>query len=110
MSKSPYRPTLPSDAEHLQAFAQRLALVLNMRRLLGKQTISQADVAREMEALGVAVSDGTISRWFQGKFWPSDPRNAIGLARVVGVDPGWLYYGEYTTAAAPEDLRAILAR
>lgn len=108
MSKSPYKPTLPSDAEHLRAFSQRLALVLNMRRLLGKSVVSQADVHRGLEAIGVEVSDGTISRWFAGRFWPSEPRTAIGLAQVLGVDPGWLYYDTYSTAESPPDLRAIL--
>lgn len=110
MSKPPRHHPLPGDAQHLKAFSQRLTMLLNMRRLLGKPIITQADVHRELDSIGVSVSDGTVSRWFQGKFWPSEPRSMLGLAQVLEVDPAWLYFAEYSSASAPEELVSILSR
>lgn len=47
-------------------------------------------VGREMG--GVSIHQTTVSRWFTESF-PSRPTMAA-LARVLGVDVGWLAYGE----------------
>lgn len=44
------------------------------------------------EAMGEeAISQQSVARWFAGTL-PEHPR-MVALARVLGVDPGWLSYG-----------------
>lgn len=49
--------------------------------------------------LGVASS--TVSRWEADEKKPEDLDTVLGLAKTLKVDPGWLAFGELSSAPAP---------
>ena len=67
------------------------------------RSVSQTWLATEMgKELGQGpLSQSTLSGYFTGKFQPTDLDRYIALAKVLGVDPGWLAFGEASAAPAP---------
>jgi len=59
-----------------------------------------ADRAREYDP---GIDDSSVSRWLNGESLPQTPLRVVALARVLGVDPGWLLFGKESTALAPEE-------
>lgn len=75
------------------AFGQRVRQArLNLSARLGRQ-VSQLEIARELDVAGA-----TISRWEAGEKEP-DLRTIAELARVLGVSPAWLAFGDANGAA-----------
>jgi hypothetical protein len=92
----------PSDARLCSQFGKRAHLALSLMGAAAQRRISQADVMRAVESYtSEAVSDATVSRWFSGKFMPSEPATMLAVARALQVDPGWLYFGDYSHAEGP---------
>lgn len=56
-----------------------------------------AERARKLSSLG--LSQGRISSFERGAAVPVDAAQV--LARVLGIDPGWLSHGESSAAPAP---------
>lgn len=93
----------PNDAKLCLAFGRRCHLALALRGATEQSRVSQADVMRGVEAMtGQRFSDATVSRWFGGMFWPQEPTVMLALAKVLQVDVGWLYFGDYSSAEGPE--------
>ena len=63
-------------------------------------------VSRELSK-GAPVTAATVSRWESGDTVPSVTTIAA-IARVCGVDPGWLAFGAESTAPSPRRGRAQL--
>lgn len=71
-----------------QQFAERFAQCLREKAAQDRQKITAREVAK-----AIRVSEPTVSRWQSGDVMPRD--EAINrLARYLGVDPGWLRYGD----------------
>lgn len=51
--------------------------------------------------LSKPVSGATVSRWESGEFEP-DLSTLVAIARLSGVDAGWLAFGEYSQAPDPK--------
>lgn len=66
---------------------------------LEKLEWNHADLAREMEARGMHVADGLVSRWLSGKRMPGRER-AIMLDRVLGIKVFHLWGVEVKERAA----------
>src|SRR6185312_949436 len=65
--------------------------------------LTQDEVARRVgRAVRRAFTQSTAQRWFAGGL-PRDTRTGIALASELGVDPGWLYFGDASGAPAPDD-------
>ena len=67
-------------------------------------SLSQLWLAKELgKAMGrpEAFSGGAISRYMGGQV-PGDVETIVGLAKVLGVDPGWLLFGSDSSAPEPE--------
>ena len=45
-------------------------------------------------ALGRPITVAAVQRWFDGTREPKDRESLAALASVLGVDPGWLAYGD----------------
>lgn len=97
------RKGLPATSALCTAFGRRAKLALQYQAFKLGDRRTQADVLREFQAMtGDAVNDATVSRWFSGAFWPADPRHQLALARVLGVDVGWLFFGDHSQAPGIE--------
>lgn len=97
------RKGLPSSGALCSGFGRRATLALHFQALRRGEQRSKAEVGREFRALtGDTVQDATVSRWFLGQFWPADPRHQLAFARILEVDPGWLFFGEHSQAPGIE--------
>jgi transcriptional regulator with XRE-family HTH domain len=80
------------------AFARRLHIALESRRLLGN---SDGELAKLLARHHVAVSPQTISNWRNGKHMPK-LQQFQGLAALLKVDPGELAFGKPGRAAGEQ--------
>lgn len=75
-----------------------------MRQLRGEEKLDQAAVAArvgEMEVgRGEPYSQSTFSKWLGGGT-PDTLDAFVALGKVLGVDPGWLAFGEDSQAQGP---------
>lgn len=76
-------------------FAERLEFARDRQRLLGTWVADQALAAE------IGVSRSQFSDDKNREVAPSAERT-LALARICGVDPGWLSFGEDTAAPAPD--------
>jgi transcriptional regulator with XRE-family HTH domain len=86
--------------------ARRMLIGLHGLELEEGPRISYAEIARRMgEIAAPAPQVSTIQRWFTGAQSPDTRQQMAALASVLGVDPGWLTYGdpENREAARAED-------
>lgn len=65
---------------------------------------SQGWLAQEVSSLlrlEEPLTQGSVSRWFKG----AEPnlKTIVAIAQVLGVDPGWLAFGEISAAPPPAD-------
>ena len=89
-----------------ETFRERMFRAWTLLQLRKGQQLSQQWLGRELGLeLGreSAVDQGLISYWLSGKKTPGDYETMVGLARVLGVDPGWLAFGEASEAPGPPD-------
>jgi hypothetical protein len=80
-------------------FGNRVERALDAyERRLGVRKVSDEDFAAVMrDALGSPkLQQSTVGRWRAGTI--PDAKTIATLARVCGVDPGWLAFGELSTA------------
>jgi transcriptional regulator with XRE-family HTH domain len=77
-------------------FGQRFDQALRRWRVGGVRERTDLDFAKE-----VGVTSGLVSQWKEREDAPP-PGSALKAALALGVDPGWLSYGELSTAPAPE--------
>lgn len=91
----PFYVTTASD------ISGRLRRAHKNRELGEGRDLGQTEVAAELRPyLGRTPSQGSISAWFNGRYAPKLPE-ILGLARIYGVDPGWLAFGEDCRAEPP---------
>jgi transcriptional regulator with XRE-family HTH domain len=86
----------------LSTFAERFEYARDRQRFLG--TWAKDEVLAEH----VGVSTTQISDYKRREIAPAADRT-LAIAKWVGVDPGWLGFGEDTAAPAPEGFAAWLA-
>lgn len=95
---SPHR----EDAEALRL--RLLDALHGLERREGHRVTFTALAERVAEALGASVSVATVARWFDGSREPKDRASLAALAAALGVDPGWLAYGDAPAASAHAEL------
>jgi transcriptional regulator with XRE-family HTH domain len=84
-------------------FAERLEYSRDRQRVLGTWDSDGAMA----EALG--VSKASVSDYRRSETAPAVERT-LAIARWVGVDPGWLAFGEETAAPAPDGFSVWMER
>lgn len=85
-------------------FGQRMFHAFTLLRLR-KGELSQAWIAEELgRVMGKqeGFTPSAISRYMRGQI-PGELETILGLARVFGVDPGWLAFGDDSKAPPPID-------
>lgn len=90
--------------QRFRTFKGRLEYALWVRQgVTGEKPPSQAQLGEMVGKAGGKVSSQTAaSGWLSGVM-PRDLDTQLALARVVGADPGWLFYGpQHSAAPAPE--------
>ena len=82
---------------------ERLFIARNLleRRLGRKVTHSDLGEAIARQLRRAPFSAATVSQWLSGKQALS-LQVTLALAKLCGVDPGWLAFGEESRAPAPE--------
>lgn len=83
-------------------FAERLEYSRDRQRILGHWEPDQ------VLAEQIGVSKASISDYKKSEVAPATERT-LAIAAWVGVDPGWLAFGEDTAAPAPDGFAAWLA-
>jgi hypothetical protein len=99
------RLKLPPSVD-LNAFGQRAkharALSDVVRAQHGLPRASAVQLAIEMaEIVGETINDRDTGRYLRGESVPGSLVRQWGFAMVLGVDPGWLYFGAESQAPAP---------
>ncbi len=49
------------------------------------------------------IRQSVMTEWFNGAI-PREAETMVALAQALGVDPGWLHYGEYSRADGPPSI------
>jgi hypothetical protein len=83
-------------------FTERLvSLYFNYQGRLGRQVTLREIGTEVARAMGRPrpFAPSAVSRWFDGA--EPDLATITGIARVFGVDPGWLAFGGDSAAPAP---------
>lgn len=85
-------------------FATRLFRAWHLLQIRKGGGVTQEWLGRQVgRILGEdLVSQSAVSRWFKGATPDLDTIAALG--RALGVDPGWLAFGELSEAPAPVDV------
>jgi transcriptional regulator with XRE-family HTH domain len=89
----------------MDGLGERIQLCRSICEVRGKGGGSQADFGRVVAVqLGGSnpISGATVSRWEAGEFQP-DLRTLLAIARVAGVDAGWLAFGDASRAPKPAE-------
>lgn len=89
----------------VDTFGQRMFRAFTLLRLRRGGDLSQTWLAEELaRVMGKPepFSQGAISRYMHGQI-PGELDTILGLAKVLGVDPGWLAFGDESEAPAPDD-------
>lgn len=85
-----------------QGFAERLEYALRLKELRERRDVGQKEIGKAVgELLGrKPLTQAAVSGWGKG----SEPSFNVttAIAVFVGVDPGWLAFGEASAAPAPE--------
>lgn len=90
------------DVDRFATYAGRLKHALWIREGVTGEKLSQARLAELVEGkLGKSFRQTTAGGWLAGAM-PRGDASQLALAEVLGVDPGWLYYGAKSRAPAPE--------
>jgi transcriptional regulator with XRE-family HTH domain len=90
------------------AFAERAQSAF-WRATAKRRGLSQTELGRAVGArVGRLYKQPTVADWLSGSL-PRDVASMIALAQELGVDPGWLYFGEASKAPAPGDVPATQA-
>lgn len=63
------------------------------------EMVKQNEVMRRLGERGVKVTGAAVNRWFKGRRPACETIEALG--EVLGVDPGWLAFGEKSGAEGP---------
>lgn len=84
-------------------FAERLEYSRDRQRVLGSWEADQALAAH------LGVSKASVSEYKKSETAPAVDRT-LAIAQWVGVDPGWLAFGEDTAAPAPEGFSSWLEK
>ena len=79
----------------VEGFGVRLGEARRAKGLRDGKDYRPADLARDMD-----TSSPTISRWENGENIP-DVLTIAKLAKVLGVEPGWLAFGTANPGASP---------
>ena len=96
----------------MERFRERMQEAMLVYRLRTKRPLDQRElgqlVSRELRGRR-PITQPTVSRWFRGSEPPLATIRAI--AKVLGVDPGWLAFGAASAARKPPELavRALAA-
>jgi len=103
---SPCRKSLPLGVEMVEAegFGKRVFrahLTLSARLERKVENVEVAGWVSQELGKDKAISPSTVGRWHDG----AEPNLTTirAMARVYGVDPGWLAFGSETTALPPDD-------
>jgi transcriptional regulator with XRE-family HTH domain len=89
----------------MSELGERIQLCRSICEVRGKGGGSQTDFGRVVAVqLGGAnpISGATVSRWEAGEFQP-DLWTLLAIARVAGVDAGWLAFGDASRAPKPTE-------
>jgi transcriptional regulator with XRE-family HTH domain len=83
-------------------FTDRLRFAWLRLKLIRDTDLIHDDLAKEVSrALGEAVPQPTVSRWFRDRL--PDAPTLCALADALQVDPGWLAFGDASKAPRPDD-------
>lgn len=85
----------PKKPPHTE-FAKRLFLAQRRQELR-----TGVELDRSLFAHKVGLSEATVSMWFTGKQLPN-VKQMDAIAKVLGVSPGWLAFGEQTVFTTPD--------
>jgi hypothetical protein len=87
----------------LTTFGQRFDQSLRRWRVGGVRERTDLDFAEAM-----SITSGLVSQW-KLREEPPPPGPGLKAARLLGVDPGWLYFDTASKAPAPDWWAAVLA-
>lgn len=92
-----------------EGFRTRLFLASLAKARELKRNVTHPEIAQGVaEVLGEpAKQPSTVGRWFKGTL--PDLRTTAALASYLGCDPGWLAFGEESSALGPDDHVAAAA-
>jgi len=87
-----------TDLADRMEFAVGLAITRNR---VSRGQLGLSEVLSEVS--GFPIKQAAVSRWLS-KEAPTRPslEHIVALARLAGIDPGWLALGDLTTAAPPD--------
>lgn len=92
---SPHRKDAATPAKPHAELARRMLIGLHGLELAEGRRVSYAEIARRMGKIAPPARQvSTVTRWFAGAQSPETTAEMAILARVLGVDPGWLTYGD----------------
>jgi transcriptional regulator with XRE-family HTH domain len=83
-------------------FRGRLFLAWSLWQVRHQRKLTQGELGEMVgKAGGVPVAQNTVSGWFRSAM--PDVHDIEYLAKALEVDPGWLAFGEASTAQPPDD-------
>lgn len=96
---------MTGTTDYRAAFARRMQYALFLRQLKESQRVTQEQIGVEVSKLlglpaAEALRSASVSRWLLGQSVPDAP-TMQAIAAALEVDPGWLAFGQASTAAAP---------
>jgi transcriptional regulator with XRE-family HTH domain len=97
------KKSIPVSKELLGSRAQQARALSEIARVRsGRERAEATTLAAEMSALlGEKVGDRDVGKWLRGESMPGTVERLWAFAHVLGVDPGWLYFGEASDAPPP---------
>lgn len=99
---SPYVARLYGNSMDGAGFRGRLFLAWSLWQVRHQRKLSQSRLGAMVgEMGGEPVSQSTVSDWFRSVV--PDVHDIEHLAKALEVDPGWLAFGDASTAQGPED-------
>ena len=84
-------------------FSDRLRRARGLWQWREGRQLTQMELARlYRKASGESITQSSISDWLNGISEPT-LLDILYLSRILGVDPGWLAFGDYSGAPRPTD-------